>query len=48
MLVHERGSLKQMVVEPDSDWRGKCYVFKGEAWTVPRIKHRRKVRVVTL
>lgn len=50
VLVHEKNSLRQLVVEPDSGWRGKCYVFNGEAWSVPRITRKRRgsrVRVFT-
>ncbi len=48
ILVHQKGALTQLVVEPDSSWRGRCYVFRGEAWTVPRIKRRRRVHAVAL
>ena len=32
VLIHEKNSLRQLVIEPDSGWRGKCYVFRGPAW----------------
>jgi len=45
VLVHEKNSLRQLVVESDTGWRRKCFVFRGDAWAVPRLARTASGRV---